>query len=143
VLDKLVGEGKVCYVGVSKYKTLKYTPDFPSKFGSQKDDCTFCDTFFTDYNHEHRHSGGNHEHRHSGIGMHTLASVHFGTAEQIRQAPSTRPTPNTPTASHAALDHPSCPTSPGSTSPLTSHNQPHKHNLSHLTWQLVTRHARE
>jgi hypothetical protein len=35
----------------------------------------FCDTFFMAYNHEHRHSG---------IGMHTPASVHFGTAEQIR-----------------------------------------------------------
>ncbi|WP_405908798.1 hypothetical protein OG742_30825 [Streptomyces sp. NBC_00828] len=26
----------------------------------------------------------NHEHRHSGIGLHTHASVHFGTAEQVR-----------------------------------------------------------
>ncbi|HEX8630880.1 MAG TPA: IS3 family transposase, partial [Catenuloplanes sp.] len=32
--------------------------------------------FFTAYNHEHRHSG---------IGMHTPASVHYGTAEQVRQ----------------------------------------------------------
>ncbi|MFD5660155.1 hypothetical protein [Streptomyces hirsutus] len=26
----------------------------------------------------------NHEHRHSGIGRHTPASVHFGTAEEVR-----------------------------------------------------------
>ncbi|WP_433274714.1 integrase core domain-containing protein [Actinosynnema sp. CS-041913] len=35
----------------------------------------FCEEFFLAYNHEHRHSG---------IGMHTPASVHFGTADQIR-----------------------------------------------------------
>lgn len=26
----------------------------------------------------------NHEHRHSGIGLHTPASVHYGTAHEIR-----------------------------------------------------------
>ena len=26
----------------------------------------------------------NHEHRHSGIGLHTPATVHYGTAEEIR-----------------------------------------------------------
>ncbi|WP_031173028.1 integrase core domain-containing protein [Streptosporangium roseum] len=40
-----------------------------------KNACAFCEAFFTYYNHEHRHSG---------IGRHTPASVHFGTAEQIR-----------------------------------------------------------
>lgn len=34
-----------------------------------------CDEFFTTYNHDHRHSG---------IGLHTPASVHFGTAEAVR-----------------------------------------------------------
>jgi hypothetical protein len=32
----------------------------------------------------HTHSLPNHEHRHSGIGYHTPASVHFGTAAEIR-----------------------------------------------------------
>jgi putative transposase len=50
-------------------------PDFPDRFGSLEDARAFCDRFFMAYNHEHRHSG---------IGMHTPASVHFGTAEQIR-----------------------------------------------------------
>lgn len=59
----------------AQFKTMKYVPDFPERFGSLEDARTFCDGFFLAYNHEHRHSG---------IGMHTPASVHFGTAEQIR-----------------------------------------------------------
>jgi putative transposase len=59
----------------AQFKTMKYVPDFPDRFGSLADARTFCDSFFTAYNHEHRHSG---------IGWHTPASVHFGTAEQIR-----------------------------------------------------------
>jgi len=58
----------------AQFKTMKYVPDFPERFGSLEDARTFCDGFFTAYNHEHRHSG---------IGLHTPASVHFGTAEQI------------------------------------------------------------
>jgi putative transposase len=59
----------------AQFKTMKYTPDFPDRFGSLADARVFCEEFFLAYNHEHRHSG---------IGMHTPASVHFGTAEQIR-----------------------------------------------------------
>ncbi len=53
---------------------MKYVPDFPGRFGSLADARTFCDGFFTAYNHEHRHSG---------IGLHTPASVHFGTAHHV------------------------------------------------------------
>jgi putative transposase len=60
----------------AQFKTMKYMPDFPDRFGSLQDARAFCDAFFTAYNHEHRHSG---------IGMHTPASVHYGTAHQIRQ----------------------------------------------------------
>jgi putative transposase len=59
----------------AQFKTLKYMPDFPDRFGPLADTRTFCDHFFVAYNHEHRHSG---------IGMHTPASAHFDTAEQIR-----------------------------------------------------------
>ena len=59
----------------AQFKTLKYCPDFPARFGSIQHARTFADEFFTAYNHEHRHSG---------IALHTPASVHFGTAEQIR-----------------------------------------------------------
>ncbi|MET8340318.1 integrase core domain-containing protein, partial [Streptosporangium canum] len=57
------------------FKTLKYCPAFPEWFGGIDDARAFCEAFFTYYDHEHRHSG---------IGLHTPASVHFGTAEQIR-----------------------------------------------------------
>ncbi len=59
----------------AQFKTLKYVPDFPDRFGSLADARAFCDRFFPAYNHEHRHSG---------IGMHTPASVHFGTATEVR-----------------------------------------------------------
>jgi putative transposase len=58
----------------AQFKTLKYMPDFPERFGSLADAREFCDRFFTAYNHEHRHSG---------IGMHTPASVHFDTATEV------------------------------------------------------------
>ena len=58
------------------FKTLKYAPAFPMNFGSLADARVFCEQFFTYYNHEHRHSG---------IALHTPASVHYGTATQVRQ----------------------------------------------------------
>ena len=57
------------------FKTLKYCPAFPGSFGSIHDARRFCETFFAYYNHEHRHSG---------IALHTPASVHYGTATEIR-----------------------------------------------------------
>lgn len=57
------------------FKTLKYCPAFPGSFGSIEDARAFAKTFFDYYNHEHRHSG---------IGLHTPASVHYGTATAIR-----------------------------------------------------------
>ena len=57
------------------FKTLKYCPAFPARFGSIHDARVFCEEFFAYYNHEHRHSG---------IGLHTPASVHYGTAPAIR-----------------------------------------------------------
>jgi putative transposase len=60
----------------AQFKTLKYCPAFPGRFGSLADARAFCETFFAYYNHEHRHSG---------IGLHTPASVHFGTASQVRR----------------------------------------------------------
>ena len=59
----------------AQFKTLKYCPAFPGRFGSIEDANAFCTQFFTYYNHEHRHSG---------IGMHTPASVHHGTAAAIQ-----------------------------------------------------------
>jgi putative transposase len=57
------------------FKTLKYCPAFPGRFGSIEDTRSFCTVFFDYYNHIHRHSG---------VGLHTAASVHYGTATEIR-----------------------------------------------------------
>ncbi|MEO3876748.1 DDE-type integrase/transposase/recombinase [Nonomuraea sp. B12E4] len=59
----------------AQFKTLKYCPAFPGRFGSIEDANVFCSQFFRYYNHEHRHSG---------IAMHTPASVHDGTAVHIQ-----------------------------------------------------------
>ena len=59
----------------AQFKTLKYCPAFPNRFGSIADARAFCVEFFDHYNHIHRHSG---------IGLHTPASVHYGTATKIR-----------------------------------------------------------
>jgi putative transposase len=61
----------------AQYKTLKYRPDFPDRFGSIQHGRAHCHTFFTWYNHDHRHSG---------IGYHTPADVHYGHAPAIRAA---------------------------------------------------------
>ena len=55
---------------------MKYCPAFPGSFGSIEDARAFCARFFAYYNHEHRHSG---------IAYHTPASVHFGTATEVRE----------------------------------------------------------
>ncbi len=59
----------------ANFKTLKYCPAFPGRFGSVEDARAFCALFFDHYNHVHRHAG---------IGLHTPASVHYGTAREIR-----------------------------------------------------------
>ncbi len=59
----------------ANFKTLKYCPAFPGRFGSIEDARAFCAAFFDHYNHVHRHAG---------IGLHTPASVHYGTADEIR-----------------------------------------------------------
>ena len=57
------------------FKTLKYCPAFPERFGSREDAVVFCERFFAHYNEVHRHSG---------IGLHTPASVHYGSAKAIQ-----------------------------------------------------------
>lgn len=51
--------------------------DFPGSFASVQDARAFCERYFAERNHVHRHSG---------IGWHTPASVHFGTAGSVDQA---------------------------------------------------------
>lgn len=59
----------------AQFKTLKYRPDFPERFGSPEDARAHCTDFFLWYNTEHRHSS---------IGLHTPHDVHFGLAEARR-----------------------------------------------------------
>jgi putative transposase len=58
----------------SHFKTLKYRPDFPSRFGSIVDAISHCRHFFDWYRNEHRHSG---------IAMLTPATVHQGRASLV------------------------------------------------------------
>jgi len=41
----------------AQFKTLKYRPDFPDRFGSIEDARVFCRSFFHWYNNEHMHTG--------------------------------------------------------------------------------------
>jgi Integrase core domain len=41
----------------SQFRTLKYRPEFPDRFGCIQDSRAFCQGFFRWYNNEHRHSG--------------------------------------------------------------------------------------
>jgi len=61
----------------SQFKTMKYRPDYPDRFGSFEDARAFCRQFFTWYNDENYHSG---------ICWLTPSSVHYGQAEDILAA---------------------------------------------------------
>lgn len=58
----------------SQFKTLKYSSEFPDRFGCLEEARAFCQDFFHWYNLEHRHSG---------IGYLTPFMVHHGQADQI------------------------------------------------------------
>jgi putative transposase len=59
----------------SQFKTLKYRPYFPGKFGSIEHARAHCQDFFGWYNHQHRHAG---------LGLHVPADVHYGRARNVR-----------------------------------------------------------
>jgi putative transposase len=58
----------------SQFRTMKYRPEFPDRFGCIQDSRAFCQDFFQWYNHEHRHSG---------IGLLAPAMVHFGETPAV------------------------------------------------------------
>lgn len=58
----------------SQFKTMKYQPEYPARFGCHEDAHGYCASFFEWYNNEHYHSG---------IGMFTPAMVHYGQAEKL------------------------------------------------------------
>jgi len=61
----------------AQFKTLKYRPDFPERFGSIEDARSFCQDFFPWYNKEHRHTG---------IALLTPETVHYGLAQDMQIA---------------------------------------------------------
>jgi len=61
----------------SQFKTLKYRPAFPKRFGSIQDARAFCVEFFSWYNTQHHHSG---------IGFMTPETVHYGLAGDVTAA---------------------------------------------------------
>jgi putative transposase len=58
----------------SQFRTLKYRPEFPDRFGCIQDSRAFCQGFFRWYNEEHRHSG---------LGLLTPAMVHYDQTDLV------------------------------------------------------------
>jgi len=58
----------------AQFKTLKYAPAFPNRFGGYEHARSHCREFFPWYNGEHRHSG---------IAMLTPRNVHEGRADEV------------------------------------------------------------
>ena len=96
----------------AQFKTLKYRPAFPARFGSIEAARAHCQAFFPWYNTQHRHVG---------LGLHTAADVHHGTAAAVRAS-------RTRVLTAAYRQHPerfvssppprqNCPRPPGSTRP--------------------------
>jgi hypothetical protein len=61
----------------SHFKTLKYQPRFPSRFGCIEDAKSFCRSFFDWYNKDHHHAG---------IGLMTPDQVHYGQTDAVHAA---------------------------------------------------------
>ena len=103
----------------SQFKTMKYRPDFPARFGSIEDARAHCQAFFHWYNRIHRHCG---------IGYMAPHSVHTGKADALTRlrAPPWMP-PSWPTRSDSGVEpRPlrACQPPPGSTRHEGGHNQP-------------------
>ena len=57
----------------AQFRTLKYRPDYPDRFGSLAAARQWCQHFFTWYNQEHHHTS---------LNLLTPADVHYGRAEE-------------------------------------------------------------
>jgi putative transposase len=58
----------------SQFKTMKYRPGFPERFGCLEDARAWARPFFRWYNHDHHHSA---------LGLMTPATVHLGHAPRV------------------------------------------------------------
>jgi putative transposase len=59
----------------AQFKTMKYRPDYPERFGSIADARSWARSFFAWYNYEHYHSE---------LGLMTPAVVHYGEADEAQ-----------------------------------------------------------
>ena len=59
----------------AQFKTMKYRPDYPDRFGCPEDVRGWARSFFSWYNFEHHHTG---------LGLMTPATVHYGQAPQVQ-----------------------------------------------------------
>jgi len=60
----------------AQFKTLKYQPDYPERFGCQQDARSWAKEFFDWYDYQHHHSA---------LGLLTPADVHYGRAQAVIQ----------------------------------------------------------
>jgi len=60
----------------AQFKTMKYRPDYPTRFGCLQDARAWAATFFDWYNREHHHTG---------LALLTPADVHFHRTEDVQQ----------------------------------------------------------
>jgi putative transposase len=60
----------------AQFKTLKYRPDYPARFGCLPDARAWAQVFFAWYNQEHHHTG---------LGLLTPAVVQYGQHEMVLQ----------------------------------------------------------
>jgi putative transposase len=58
----------------AQFKTMKYRPDYPDRFGSPQDARQWAHPFIHWYNNEHRHTS---------LGLMTPATVHYGLATEL------------------------------------------------------------
>lgn len=59
----------------AQFKTMKYRPNYPDRFGCPEDVRGWGRSFFSWYNFEHHHTG---------LGLMTPATVHYGQAPQVQ-----------------------------------------------------------
>ena len=91
------------------FKTLKYAPTFPDRFGCLADAQQYMNSFVDGYNHHHRHTG---------IGLHTPADVHYGLAHTVSAD-------RRKTLAQARAQHPER---------FTTHHNPKIINLPEAAW---------
>ena len=60
----------------AQFKTMKYRPDYPERFGSRQDARSWASDFFFWYDYEHHHSA---------LGLLTPADVHYGRSQATLQ----------------------------------------------------------